>query len=130
MNLYTRTDTPREEIARILQAADVPVLLMVLYQLTHDTRWLQAPFQPKRDISFFADESGGMPEEVQAQVRAAALDVLCDVHNGTREIPPRPSDEDISRMMSVCMGEMIPGEYVAMMLVEMGLRRRDPEWHA
>ena len=130
MNLYTRTDTPREDIARILQAADVPVLLMVLYQLTHDGRWLQPPFQPKRDISFFADESGGMPEEVQAEVRAAALDVLCDVHNGTREIPPRPSDEDISRMMSVCMGEMIPVEYVPMMLEEMGLRRRDPEWQA
>ncbi len=130
MNLYARTNTPREEIARILQAADVPVLLMVLYQLTHDMRWLQPPFQPKRDISFFADESGGMPEEVQAEVRAAALEVLCEVHAGTREIPAPPSDEDISRMMSVCMGEIIPVEYVPMMLEEMGLRRRDTEWQA
>ena len=61
----TATDT---ELRAALAAADVPVLLMVLVHLTGSRRWIEAPFLPRRDISFFADESGGLPEGALAEV--------------------------------------------------------------
>lgn len=128
MNNFQRIKTSREELERVLVAADVPVLQMVLVHLTGERRWIEAPFQPVRDINFFADESGGLPTEVQQTVREAALHALLALHEGRLSLPALPSDQRISDMMSVCMGEPIPLEYVPMMLEEMGLRRRDPVW--
>lgn len=125
-----RGEVTRADIAAALAAADVPVLLMVLVHLTGERKWIEPPYQPGRDPSFFADESGGLPKDVQARVRAAALDVLSDYFAG-RLKPPRAPDEDMFlEMMSVCVGEPIPAEYLVMMLEEMGLRERDPQWRA
>ena len=44
-----------------LQDASMPTLLMCLFQITRDRSWLEDPFRPKRDISIFADPSGGLP---------------------------------------------------------------------
>lgn len=121
--------TTRNEIKDALTAADIPVLQMVLVHLTGDRRWIEPPFLPVREVSIFADESGGLPDTVQQIVRDAALDALEAFHAGRLVPPPRPSDEQFSEMMSVCVGESIPLEYVPMMLEEMGQRQRDPEWH-
>jgi 4-hydroxyacetophenone monooxygenase len=120
--------TGREEVEATLADADVPVLLMVLVHLTGERRWLEEPFLPKRDIAFFADESGGLAEEAQAEVRQAACDAIVAFHAGALEPPATPSEDLYATMMSVCVGEEVPAEYVPMMLEEMGLRERDPSW--
>ena len=119
------TDT---ELRGFLAAADVPVLCMVLEHLTGERRWIEAPFLPKRDISFFADESGGLPADVQAQVREAAFLALVALRDGAALPESPPADELFGEMMSVCVAEPVGGDYVPMMLEEMGLRDRDEPW--
>lgn len=116
------------DVEAALLDADIPVLLAVLVHLTGERKWIEAPYLPKRDIAFFADESGGLPDEVQQQVRTAARDALLAFHSGECKLPPEPTEELYSEMMSVCVGEEVPAEYVPMMLEEMGLRARDPQW--
>lgn len=113
------------EAEAAIAEADVPVLLMVLVHLTGDTRWLEPPFQPARDTYFFADESGGLAPELQAEVRQAALEAVLDYHQGRLPAPTAIDDALYLRMMRVCVAEAVPAEYLPMMLEEMGLRRRE-----
>ncbi len=116
------------EIRAMLAEADVPVLCMVLVHLTGDRRWMDPPFEPKRDISFFADESGGMSEEIGAEVREAAFRELVRLRDGGALPETIPPVAQLSEMMSRCVAEQVGEEYVPMMLEEMGLADRDAPW--
>lgn len=112
-----------------LAAASVPALLMCLAQITGDPRWTEAPFLPKRDISMIPDPSGGLPEEVQQEVRDAMRTLLLDIQAGKREVRREPLDEEVAlQMMRVCLGEKVPPEYAPMALEEMGMRDRAVRW--
>jgi 4-hydroxyacetophenone monooxygenase len=117
------------ELTAALAEADIPVLLMVLVHLTGDRRWIEAPYLPLRDLSFFADESGGLSDEVQQTVRDAARDAILAHCAGKLTPPPEPDEALYHEMMTICVGEPMPPEYVRMMLEEMGLRDRFPSWH-
>lgn len=111
----------RDHLQAALAEADIPVLLMVLVHLTGDRRWIEPPYRPVRDSQIFADESGGLPEPVREEVRAAALDVLC-----SDPTPVDLPDDLLAEMMSVCVGEPVPPEYVPVLLEEMGLEPAPP----
>ena len=117
---------PQREAA--LNEASVPTLLMCLAQITQDPKWLQDPFRPKRDISLCAESSGGLSPEAQQTVRDAVSTLLDELASGARELPPLPSDEAMAAMMSWCLGEPLPPEYVPMAMEEMGLRDRRLGW--
>jgi len=109
-------------IQQALEEADVRVLLMVLFHLTGDRRWLEEPFRPVRDIRLFADISGGLSEEAQAEVRAATFAML---QQGIGE--PKigmPGEELLVEMMSLFNGEAVPANYAPLVLEEMGFRDR------
>ena len=78
-----------------LQQASVPTLLMCLAQITRDPKWLQEPFLPKRDISIFAEPSGGLSPEVQRTVRESLSAVLDELQAGTRTLPPLPTEAEL-----------------------------------
>ena len=111
-----------------LKKADIPILLMVLLQLTGDKKWIQHPYLPARDLAFFPDESGGLSATLQNDIRIAAGDSLLDYFDGKLIIAEKPSRELYVEMMSVCVGEAIPSEYLEMMLEEMGFEEREAEW--
>jgi 4-hydroxyacetophenone monooxygenase len=113
-----------------LREASVPTLLMCLAQITRDPRWLQEPFLPQRDISIFAEPSGGLSEPAQQAVREALGTVLDELAAGTRTLPALPTDDEMVEMMSVCLGERVPAEYVPMAMEEMGFRDRRLDWRA
>ena len=50
--------------------ANIPTLLMVLVQLTGDTRWLEPPYAPERGRGLDDNDDGGLPDDVQAEIRA------------------------------------------------------------
>ena len=101
---------------------------MVLVHLTGDKRWIEAPYLPARDLAFFPDESGGLSAGIQREIRSAACEALLAYYDGALDLSPEPSEQLFARMMSVCVGEPFPSEYLTMMLEEMGFRDRDPQW--
>lgn len=111
----TDTDAPAEELrARFAEAvaiANVPTLLMVLVQMTGDLRWLDAPYAPKRGRGLDDNDTGGLPEEIQDEIRSAALAAILDVDAGKPLALPEPRPELLARMLATSMGEAIPSEY-------------------
>ena len=119
----------RTQRAEALREASVPTLLMCLAQITRDPRWLDDPFRPKRDISIFAERSGGLSEAAQQAVREAVGDVLDELAGGRRTLPPLPTADELATMMSVCVGEHVPREYTGMAMEEMGFATREVKWN-
>ena len=105
-------------LARALAHADVPVLLMVLVHLTGDRRWLAPRYQPERDGRLFAEESGGLPEAVQAEVRQAAMRTL----TADQAFPHPLSDAVLIEMMNIFVGEYVAPEYLQPVLQDTGIR--------
>ena len=86
--------------ADALREASVPTLLMCLAQITRDPRWLEDPFRPKRDISIFAERSGGLSEAAQEVVREAIAEVLDELADGRRSLPPPLAADGSSTLLS------------------------------
>jgi len=115
-----------ETLAGALEEADLRVLLMVLYQVTGDRKWLEPPYRAKRDVKLIADEDAGLPPEIQAEIRSAALQIL--THPDTQAALPAPDNDQMVEMMSACLGEEVPPEYAGMMREELGFIRRQIDW--
>lgn len=109
-----------------LADANLPSLLMVLHQLTGDERWLQSPYRPTVTKGLVDHDLGGFSEQVQQEIRDAAVEALRMWHAGAPIAVPAPSEELLIRMMSTCMGEPVPPEYARLMLNEMGFVEQPP----
>ena len=115
-------------LAEAFDEASIPTLLMCLVQITGDESWLREPFLPKRDTNLFADESGGIVESAQQQIRDALVTVLSEISAGQREMPSPPNTELFTKMMSLCVAEEVEPEYAPMMMEAMGFIPRDVIW--
>ena len=108
----------RNRLQAALAEADLRVLLMVMFQISGEERWLQEPYRARRDVKLIADEDAGFTPDVQAEIRAAALQMLTDqVHSPAH---PVPDEALLERMMSVCLGEQVAPEYAPTMREQMG----------
>jgi 4-hydroxyacetophenone monooxygenase len=65
-----------QSFAEAIAIANIPVLLMVLIQLTGDLRWLGDRYRLSRARGMDDNDSGGLSEAVQAEVRSAALEAI------------------------------------------------------
>jgi 4-hydroxyacetophenone monooxygenase len=122
----SRQPVDEVRLREALEAANVPILLPVLVQLTGDDRWLEPPYRPERNRGLDDNPSGGMPEEVQAEVRAAAFDAIRDWWRGRPAALPEPTPDLLVRALSVVMGEPVPPEYGPMLLDEVRLVTEPP----
>ncbi len=109
-----------------LQQADLRVLIMVLFHLTGDEKWLSDRFRPGRDVNLIADEDAGFAPDIQAEIIAKAARIL--------EVPPPPAIQDpgdalMVRMMRHCLSENVGEEYAPMMREEMGFVPRQVAWN-
>lgn len=110
-----------KELARKLwDEADFRVLLMVLFHLSGDRRWLAPPYAPRRDVRLIADEDAGLPEAIRDEIVSAVVPLLCDAQHEPRI--SKPDDALLLEMMSFCLGEPLPPEYAPMMAEQMGFR--------
>lgn len=123
-----RMDAGDEELRAALESANIPTLLMVLAHLTGSHTWLEEPYRPDRTKALDDNDTAGLPPFRQAEVRAAAWEVLRQWRDGRIPTPTPPSDQQIVEMLTVCMGEPVPAEYGPMMAEEAGFRRRDAGW--
>ena len=101
---------------------------MCLAHITGDDRWIEPPFLPERDVNLFHDETGGLPEAVQREVREAMSAVLDELTSGRRSMAPVPDPDRMVQMMRACVAEEVAPEYGPMMLEELGLIDRDVRW--
>jgi 4-hydroxyacetophenone monooxygenase len=108
-----------EEIAR---SANIPTLLMVIYQVTGDRRWLQPPYRPSRSRGLGDHDTGGLPEDIQSEIRHTAAEAFYGLQQGKPPAIPLPSPEQTAAMLSVCVGEEVDGSYGLMFAQE--FRRR------
>lgn len=102
------------ELRESLDYANVPTLLLLLYQLTGESRWLEAPYQPTPMLGFTDHDTGGLSDDIQAEVRAAALEAIEAWKGGKPIAVPQPSAETINRMLAVSTGDPIPERYSEM----------------
>ncbi len=114
------TDEERQ-FAEAIAIANIPTLLMVLVQLTGETRWLDAPYTPKRATGMGDNDTGGLPPELQTEVRESALEAVLAWRSGRPMGMAEPSPEMLVRMLSVSMGEHVPPEYGEFTAAQFGL---------
>lgn len=118
MNCLKITDRPiaqqivdRALLRQGVDEANIPSLLMVLVQLTGDRRYLEPPYAPSRGKGLDDNDSGGLPEDLQIQVRNAAWDAIIAWVEGREPALTRPTNADLAAMLAVAMTEAVPPEY-------------------
>jgi 4-hydroxyacetophenone monooxygenase len=116
----------RGQLAAALPDADLRVLLMCLYHVTGDHRWLEPPFRPKRDVRLIAAEDAGLPPEVIDEIRTAALDLLTT--GAIEPVITDPGDDRMLEMMRWCMSEPIEDGYAPMFREDLGFTDRTVAW--
>lgn len=119
----TRGALTRDELEAAVAEANVPVLLMVLVHLTGELRWLEAPYLPGRTKALDEHPTGGLPPQVQAEVRAHAVDAVLAAEGQPAAIE-LPDEGLLERMLSVCMGEAVPPEQARMLRAELAAVQR------
>lgn len=121
------TSTPDLDWTRQLDAAlptaNVPTLLMVLLHLTGDRRWLTDRYQCTHIRGIDDHDSGGLPAEVQQEVRDAARDALLAWKAGHPAALPAPELDALIEMMRRSVGEDVPESYGPMVGAWLGLDR-------
>jgi len=116
-------------LARMLEHASVPTLMMSIVHVTGDTSLLHGAIRPKKPM--INEYHGGLTAEENAAVRAAALEALQAYRDRGCTLPPPPSRDTVREMMSFIAGERVPDDYVPIMLEELaldGVDSREPRW--
>lgn len=103
-----------------LVAGNIPTLLLVLRTLTGDPRWFEPPFRPSRTIAMNDNDTGGLPEEIQEEIREAVLDLLRNLRDGSGVVAPPPLDGELIAMLGESLGEQVPAEYAQSMAEDAG----------
>jgi 4-hydroxyacetophenone monooxygenase len=109
----------KKELRQAVRFANLPTLVMVLFQLTGDRKWLQDPYRPTRPKGLSAHDCGGFSESVQRQIRDAAVEAVLTWADGKAAAVPAPRGELLVEMLGACMGEPVPEEFEPMMAEEM-----------
>ena len=83
-----------------ISIANIPTLLMVIVQLTGELHWLDAPYAPGRQAGLGDNDTGGLSEEHQTDVREAALEAILAWRDG-RPLALADPDEELIIMVSI-----------------------------
>jgi 4-hydroxyacetophenone monooxygenase len=110
----------RVVLADAMEHANLPSLVAVLYQLTGDRRYLADPYRPTRSRGMEDNDPGGFPPEVQAEIKAAAVDAVLAWAGGRAPAVPAPTGDALLELIELAVGEQVPPEYEAMAAEDMG----------
>ncbi len=110
-----------QRFAEAVAIANIPTLLMVLVQLTGDLRWLEEPYRTTRGRGVNDNDTGGLPEPIQTEVRTAALNAILAWRAGRPMAIAEPSAELRLKMLSRATAEQVPAEYDPIIAAELAL---------
>ena len=114
------TSIADDAFAAAVAVANIPTLLMTLVQFTGETKWLHDPYRPVRPRGMGDNDSGGLPEDIQREIRDAALEAILAWRDGRPVALPAPPPEMLTVMLAVAMGEAVPDEYGEMIGAQIG----------
>ncbi|MEJ5977669.1 NAD(P)/FAD-dependent oxidoreductase [Novosphingobium sp. PS1R-30] len=114
--------SPPEVLEAHLAALDPVPLLLVYTHLSGDESLLDR-FRPhiKGAWSFEVD----IPEHLQAELRAKVTATFREYAANDRPLPPAPDAERLQRMCDVAVGQVVPPEYLPMVLEELNFGTGD-----
>lgn len=98
------------DLKAALAVANIPTLIALLAQLTGEDAWLLPPYRPTRPQGIDDNDSGGLPEAIQTEIRDAAYTALL-ASDGTNLEISELGQERLVHVLSVVMGDEVPAEY-------------------
>src|SRR5262245_13654926 len=120
----------RAVLRAALEEANLPTLLMVVHRLTGDDRWLGEPFRMTAARGLDDNDTGGLSEEAQRQLRAGAFEAISAWRDGRLQAAPEPEPERIAELLALALGEDVPSSYGELLAEEMGVSSREVELRA
>lgn len=114
------------ELRDALEDAHLPTLLMAMATLSGDAAWLREEWRPAAPRGAEEDNTGGLAPEVQADIRAAALDLVLAWRAGKPPAEP-PSAERLVEMLEIALGPgtTLPPGIGPLLAEELGVASRD-----
>ncbi|MCG2621214.1 NAD(P)/FAD-dependent oxidoreductase [Arthrobacter sp. I2-34] len=120
IDLAARQEIDIERLDGALAVANLPSLVMVLFQLTGDERWIRDPYRPTKPKGMSDHDSGGFSDEVQQQIRAAVREAILEWAQGAPIAVPTPTGSLLRELMTICVNEEVPDSYEPMIAEQMG----------
>lgn len=124
---WERSTNGALQLRDALDEANIPTLLLVLHHLTGADKWISAPYRPTRGRPLDDNDTGGLPPELQREVRDAALDAVIAYRQGRLD-PVTPSPERVTDMLGCALVEDVPAEYGELLSEEMGFEPREVDF--
>jgi 4-hydroxyacetophenone monooxygenase len=73
------------------------------------------------------NDSGGFPAELQAMIRAEAVELIGALQAGRLQAAPHPSPERVAEMLEISLGERLPEGCGPLLAEELGILDRHVE---
>ncbi|MVW72812.1 NAD(P)/FAD-dependent oxidoreductase [Bordetella sp. 15P40C-2] len=121
VHLSSQAQDWQTQLRQSLRSANVPTLLMVLIHLTGDRKWLSQQYQCTRIAGLDDNDTGGLPDARQAEIRNAAWRAILDWKSGAPAALPAPAPADLVQMLATSIGEPVPESYGSMIASWLGL---------
>tara|TARA_R100001086_G_scaffold113820_2_gene58111 strand:- start:5673 stop:7619 length:1947 start_codon:yes stop_codon:yes gene_type:complete len=113
----SESDLLREGVA----IANIPSLLGVLVQMTGEMKWLEPPYVPRRAIGLDDNDTGGLPDDIQDEIRCAALQAIVRWKSGKPLALANSDSALLARILGVLMAEAVPESYGEIIAADMGI---------
>ncbi|MGB1685347.1 MAG: NAD(P)-binding protein, partial [Pseudomonadales bacterium] len=121
-----------DEIRAALLDINLPTLLVVMTHFVGDDRFLTERYQPKPieipEGELFPDDSGGYTDEIAAEIREAAFNMIVQMRDKGYSLPPAPDLERMKHWMEFSTATPIEDSYCRMLLEETRFVDRDEQW--
>src|SRR5438093_8121486 len=119
---------PTSVSRQALEQTDFAPLLMVYVQLSGDAAALD---EYQGYITGPWNFHEAVPPELKRRLHERLIAVVSELETGKRRLSPPPSGELLRKMMSACVGQPVPDEYMDLLTHEMQLAGAEPlevEW--
>jgi cation diffusion facilitator CzcD-associated flavoprotein CzcO len=118
--------SPPDELRAALDEAHLPTLLMAMATLSGDDSWLREEWRPAAPRGAEEDNTGGLAPEAQAEIRAAALELILAWRAGKPAAAP-PPPERLLEMLEIALGPgtTLPPTMAPLLAEELGVASRD-----
>lgn len=101
---FPSTQIDEQLLSEGVQHANLATLLMTLYQLTGDAKWLDTPYRMSVPKTRDDTDSGGLSPALQAEIRAAAFQAIRGLLDGNSPIIVDPTPQQCVDIVTAAMG--------------------------